>query len=534
MRFYTSHLILLSYIWRSTHLNTILQNRKSPQITAFNKIDEITMRYILLILSIMHFGQTFAQSAFYYSHITPYSNAPKSLVECEHGYFLAGDNTAPGFKSNGYLMLFNKDGSIRWEKIIVAPPPDDHESYRAAVYHQGYFYVAGYRWINDKAWSLLLKIDPSNGDVVFSRIFGNEQVYAMDNTISDMLVNEDGLLLASAGFNINSTDAELVQIDLEGNVLWSKFYDADDENVPFFDYLTDVKPMSDGYLLTMSTTNAAWQPFFYLIKTDKQGNEIWRKDVTNYQSPSTGTDTLLYFSSANTYKENHVLLHCLIENLDPLSHNQLLIELDADGNEIYYRKYEEKPGFASTDIFVNERSEIFILGLQGRGAPLYFQLYAIKFDADRNVIWENHYGEENIAELYVCGIPTSDGGVLIGGTNQHFQFGTPYFNSIVVKTDCEGNTEWNKQACISPELEEIVFFPNPFSEQINIHIPNLPKENEVTIRIVDITGKLVDNLTFFNTDVIQINTSSYAVGFYNCSVLVNGELLVNEKIIKGK
>ncbi len=492
------------------------------------------MKYILFILFLIHFGQSFAQSGFYYSHITPYSNEPRSLVECEEGFLIAGENSQSGPHTNGFLMLFDKQGNIVWEKIIVAPEPDKYESYTSAIFHQGYFYVGGFRWLNDQRRNLLMKMD-LQGNIIWDRIFGEEAVFGGDNYVQDLHPNTEGILVVASGYDSASmsTCAQLIQLDMEANFLWSKFYSADSLSSQYSDRMERISPMSDGYLLNMNSLyTPTWQSEYYIIKTDLQGNEIWRKDLTNYQSTSIDTDTLLYYYSATNFKDNHIVALFIVDNIT--MHNQVLIEFDQNGNEIDYRKYDEKKGFPWSDIFVNQKSEIFILAQQELGAPLYTQLYAIKFDEKKNIVWEHNYGIENITEFYFCGMLTSDGGVLIGGRDQHFQLGAPYFNSILVKTDCRGELAWNYESCISPDLEEINIFPNPFSNHINIHLPNIPPKSEISIDIFNLTGQLIDKLTFFDTNTIQLNTSTYSMGFYNCSITLNGAVLTNEKIIKVK
>lgn len=495
------------------------------------------MKTILVILFLIHFGHNFAQSGFYYSHIKPYSNEPRSLVEFKEGFLIAGENSLSGGHSNGFLMLIDRQGHVVWEKIIPSLLPDKYESYSSAVFHQGAFYVGGFRWMNNKRRNLIVKID-LNGNTIWDRIFGGEQVFGGDNDVQDLKLNEDGILVALSGYSAlnTSTDAQLIQLDLEANILWSKYFSAYDLSTQYYDFMERISPMTDGYLLNMTSVYVpAWQYEHYIIKTDKQGNEIWRKNLSNYQSNSTGNDTLLYYFSATSYKDNNIISLHIKEDMtnSAAPHTKFLIEFDKNGNEIDYRKLPPTNGFPKAEIFTSEENEIFILAQQELGAPLYTQLYAIKFNAQKNVEWEHNYGVENITEFYFCGINASDGGVLLGGRNQHFQMGAPYFNSIIVKTDCRGELEWSYETCISPELEEITIFPNPFSNYVNIHIPNLPNDGkEVIIYMHDLTGKVISQSLFYDTNVIQLTTSDYATGLYYCTIYLGDTILSKYKIIK--
>lgn len=486
----------------------------------------------------MCFGQIFAQSAFYYSHIQSYSNEPRALLEHENGYLVIGFNSLGGPQGNGFLMMIDKQGNILWENIEDAPEPDGYEMYTAGTFHKGYFYVGGYRWINNQRRNLMLKVNPSDGNIVWKKVFGELSVLGGDNHIQDMHPNEDGILIACSGFDSvsMSTDAELIQVDVEANVLWNKYYGADTDSVVHSDRLHRIHPMKDGYLLIMHSNNQLVSyGLRYIIKLDQQYNEVWRKRMDNYQSVSTGQDTLLWFSSATPYKGNNIISQFVIDNNTDSTYSQniVIIEFDENGNEIDYKKFDaNEEGIGLSKIFVNNKNELFILGNQEVSPPYYSQLYAAKFDESKNLIWEHHYGEEDIAEFYFCGTLTSDGGVLIGGRDLHFEFNAPRFNTILVKTDCKGSIEWNYESCISTDLDEVNIFPNPFSNYINIHIPNLPEKSEIKIKLYDTAGKLVDNLFFYNTEVIKLNTYNYEHGVYHCIIEVNGVVIAKKKIVQ--
>ncbi|MEO9257372.1 MAG: hypothetical protein ABI207_03260, partial [Crocinitomicaceae bacterium] len=153
------------------------------------------MRFILFILLFFCLKHSFAQSTFYYNHIKPYSNEPQSLAECEDGYLVTGENPFPGMHANGFLLFLNKKGDILWEKNIIAPDPDKDEEYRAAIFYQEYFYVAGFRWINNQRKNILLKID-TQGNILLDKVFGGPYILGRDNYIPYMYANEEGILLA--------------------------------------------------------------------------------------------------------------------------------------------------------------------------------------------------------------------------------------------------------------------------------------------------------------------------------------------------
>ncbi len=162
----------------------------------------------------------------------------------------------------------------------------------------------------------------------------------------------------------------------------------------------------------------------------------------------------------------------------------------------------------------------------------YAEIFAAKFDFEKNPIWSNHYGHKDTNETQLSGIPTSDGGVLLGGRILNTT-SPPYgYNSVLIKTDCRGELYWNYESCLSPETNELLVFPNPFQEYIIFHVPDAPKENEIVVRLYNVQGQLIDHFFFENTDVLRISTSAYSSGIYAYQIYLNTVKYRSGKIIK--
>ncbi|MBW7868584.1 MAG: T9SS type A sorting domain-containing protein [Brumimicrobium sp.] len=496
------------------------------------------MRLFIIIVYLMCFGQIIAQGAFYYKHIQPYSNQSFSVAESKNGFLIVGQNAVQGGESNGFLMKIDKQGNVIWDKIVNAPEPDKYENYRAVVYHDGYFYVGGLRRIEGNQHNLILKVDSNNGDIIGDYMFGNDKVLANDNLIGDIKLNSEGLLIATSGFDSTSmsTVAELIQLDFQANVLWKKIYSADLNTSHFSDRMTKIEPMDDGFLLKMNSLDVPlWQTNHFIIRTDLNGNEIWRKNMRNYQSSSTGSDSLLWFADATPFKKKNVIAHFVIDNITDSTYTQniVVVEFDENGNEIFYKKYPEKTeGIGPSDIFSDNDNNIYILGGQEVSPPYYSQLYAAKLNPEKEFLWENHYGEKDITELYIHSLLTSDGGVLIGGRDLLYEVSNNRYYSILVKTDCEGNTEWNYESCRSPSFDDITIFPNPSSDNFIVQIPTIPEHSVIRLEVYDMMGKLVSRNEYIDKEVLKINSSTWNSGVYHCIFYVDNEYFKSKKIIK--
>jgi len=90
---------------------------------------------------------------------------------------------------------------------------------------------------------------------------------------------------------------------------------------------------------------------------------------------------------------------------------------------------------------------------------------------------------------------------------------------------------------ISEELtvEKVVSYPNPTTDILNIRF-NLNNENNVSVRLVDVTGKVLTNINMGNlqqgTHKHTFNTSTYNSGLYFIEFTLGEEKIVNRFVVK--
>lgn len=175
--------------------------------------------------------------------------------------------------SDAWLLKLDAQGDTLWTRSFGGP---EYESSNAVLQTQdggcvfaGYttsFGAGGY-----DAW--LLKTD-ANGSEVWSRTFGGS-----DNEIaSDLAPTDDGGFVITGytrSSGAGSDDLWLIRTDSEGNEIWnSTFGGADQERG------NAVMQTSDGGFLVTGITKSfgAGDADLWLIKTDAEGNELWRND----------------------------------------------------------------------------------------------------------------------------------------------------------------------------------------------------------------------------------------------------------------
>jgi len=473
----------------------------------------------------------FAQSAFYYQHNSGKHNRPFDILELNDSYVICGRVDTIGSLDDGYLLMMDKQGNILWDKEYET---NDVVTYTTIIDVKDGFMTGGFRWVNNKRRNLIKKFD-YQGNELWEKLIGDTLVLGGDNFCSDLIYDNGNILMATSVFdNIsNTTNSLLIKMDKEGNIIWRKNYGADiyEQRV---DRLKKIERTNDGYILHLVSQNMAWQFFPHILKVDFDGNEIWRKELTYYNSTTTISDTTIYFFDFTVSLNNNILTYFSRVDINTYKSSHIIIEFNSDGTEIGFWETDLTEGVANANILTNNLGEIFVTGYQDFDTVgAYFgEIFTAKFDCNKNLVWENHYGKKNDTEDYSASHIATDGGLLIAGWTANFDTPPVKFNSIIVKMDCNGELEWNSESCINPTTTETTIFPNPFSDYINIHLPNVPKENKLETQIFDLKGSLVEIKQFENLNVIQLNLSKYSNGLYFVKIIVNEIEIEVHKIIK--
>ncbi len=122
-------------------------------------------------------------------------------------------------------------------------------------------------------------------------------------------------------------------------------------------------------------------------------------------------------------------------------------------------------------------------------------------------------------------ISTNDGGFLLTG----------YYDgdTFLIKTDCNGNTEWDTGSCLLPTEEIVLIFPNPFNEFITFQIQNVNLDTDkVQLKITNILGQVLFNEEYLNQNIFTLNTTQLSQGVYLYSIIINNTVYKSGKIVK--
>jgi len=268
--------------------------------------------------------------------------------------------------------------------------------------------------------------------VVWQKTFGGD---GGDSASSIQQTSDNGYIIVgtSSSWNEGNLDVYLIKIDDQGNELWSRTFGGEGG-----ESASSIQQTADGGYIIAGTS----QPYYsdeadiYLIKTDKNGREVWSRTFGNESINNACT-------VRQTADGGFIILG---DTFCSNTHNDIwLIKLDVFGNELwsytYGSPYNDRPG----SIELTSGGGYIIVGSVATafGGDPELDIYLVKTDEAGNELWSKTYGgsDQDTGESVQ---PTSDGGYIIAGHTESPEFNTSLLDICLIKTDSEGNEVWFK------------------------------------------------------------------------------------------
>ncbi len=233
----------------------------------------------------------------------------------------------------------------------------------------------------------------------------------------------------SMSFGAGNFDAWLIKVSADGNEEWNKTFGGMKEDVAS----CVVQTVDEGYIITGHTFSyGAGNGDAWLIKTDRNGNEIWNKTFGGK-----------YFDWASSVVEtNGYILIGTTLSYGAGEQDIWLIKTDRNGNEIWNKTFGGKDTEYGEYINQTKMGDYVIAGTTASYGPGKWDIWLIKIDENGNEIWNKTFGEWDM-EQGNCVRQTNDGGYIITGTSTSFTPGD-WDDIVLIKTDGNGEEEWIK------------------------------------------------------------------------------------------
>ncbi len=318
----------------------------------------------------------------------------------------------------------------KWSKTF-----GDTENDNALAIQQtsdGGYIMAGYTGSFDPGHldAYLIKTD-AEGNEVWSKTYGdNEKLNYSASSVQQ--TRDGGYIIAgyTQSFETGERDVYLMKTDKEGNEVWSKTYGGKGNDGAF-----SVQQTSDGgYIIAGYTNTPEFQQDVYLIKTDGQGNKEWNK---TFGGPYNDQARSVQLTSDGGYIIAGYSYPFGIDYRDVY-----LVKTDAEGNEQWSKTFGDTERDRAFSVQQTSDGGYIIAGAT-QEVPIVeiLDAYLIKTDPEGNEQWSKTYGGVN-GDHALSVQQTSDSGYIIGGETT--SFGAGNFDAYLVKTDAEGNEIWNK------------------------------------------------------------------------------------------
>jgi len=242
-----------------------------------------------------------------------------------------------------------------------------------------------------------------------------------DHALSVVWTSDRGYAIAghTKSYGAGGSDFWLVKTDSVGNLEWNKTYGG-----PGDDYARSVVQTDDGgYAITGFTKSYGGGDFdFWLVKTDCLGNALWNKTYGNNQA----------FSLIQTSDGGYAIT----------GDHFVLVKTDMSGNMEWSQIYGGA-GWAYSWCLIetNDGGYAMTGGYEPVGAE-WSDFMLVKTDSVGNLEWNKTYGGPSDDFAYSL-VQTIDGGYAIAGKTG-YDDDSPDSDFWLVKTDANGNMEWNK------------------------------------------------------------------------------------------
>ncbi|MFC1564904.1 DJ-1/PfpI family protein [candidate division KSB1 bacterium] len=301
----------------------------------------------------------------------------------------------------------------------------------------GGYLISGYTFSqgNGDPDVLVVKTD-AEGSMEWSKSFGGAgSEYGMGCTA----VKEGYLVTGyTTSSGSGSKDVYLLKIDKNGSLIWSKTYGGQSWEVG-----TDVIETESGEYIICGYTHSfgEGEEDVYLIKTDRNGNEIWSKTY--------GGDRVEMGNSVYETGDRGFIIGAATGTFGGGNSDQWVIRTDGDGNVIWTKNYAGKGpaghGFDwNMDLCLSSDGGAFIAGYSD--CDDLMDAVVVKIGPDGNEIWQKAFGKNPYYDYGNSVIEGADGSVIVAGTTKSIVRDRRIYNNdfYIVKLNRNGEIMWEK------------------------------------------------------------------------------------------
>jgi len=274
--------------------------------------------------------------------------------------------------------------------------------------------------------AFLIKTD-SKGDEEWNKTFGGS---VKDGCRAVKQTDDGGYILAgyADSYGYPGHDYWLIRTDKNGNELWNYTYGGQSSDAA----VSVIQTSTGDFVMTgYSYTYTYGSKDVWVVKTDENGNELW-----NHHYGGTGADQGMSIVES---ADGGYVIAGFTSSFGSGGTDAWLVKIDINGNLEWDRCFGGSDDDWAGSIDSTLEGGYIISGdtkSYGNGG---YDVWMIKTDNTGIEEWNQVFGDGNCHETGYCIKQTSDGGYIISGT----KFIVDHDNALFIKTDINGNEEWN-------------------------------------------------------------------------------------------
>ncbi|WP_266204836.1 T9SS type A sorting domain-containing protein [Pontibacter kalidii] len=323
----------------------------------------------------------------------------------------------------------------------------------------------------------IVKVD-STGAKEWDKTFGGsdrDEFSSLEQTSDGGYILGGASLSESSGEKSEDSRGEfdywVIKLDAQGNIEWEKTFGGESS-----DWLRDIIQTSDGGYLLGGTSSSGvsgeksepsrGENDFWVIKLDADGNKEWdhtyggdKSDLLAQLQQTNDGGFILGGSSESGISGEKSEPSRGSQDDFGMGYDYWIVKIDEEGNKEWDRTFGGLLADYLSDVIQTEDGGYLLGGSSGssigadkseefRGGE-FGDYWIVKTDSNGNKEWDRTYGGTDSDELSSIQ-QTSDGGYVLGGVSESDASGEKSEDSKgstdfwIVKTDAEGNIEWDK------------------------------------------------------------------------------------------
>jgi hypothetical protein len=396
----------------------------------------------------------------------------------DSGYVIVGTTFTPDPICNYdiYLLKIDDQGDTAWTEVFGGAYDDG--AYAISQTSDGGYVITGYTNTgavgNNDVY--IVKTD-SDGDTLWTRAYGGSE----DDRGYGIQETSDGGFVIVGHKNINYREnIYLIKTDMWGDTVWTREYGGQ-----FEDYGRCVLQNLDGGYTILGYTDVAFgcqEYAIWLLKTDSIGDTLWTKIYSPFYYDERG------YAMQRTTDGSYIITGCALVS----GHlwDLLVMKIDASGDTLWKRISGSQPYEYGYSVQETHEGGYIVTGIK-RPSPGDYDIYLERYDVSGNTIWTKVLGGTADDESQAI-VQTADFGYLIVGYTESFGASNADVYIVKLAPDPYGVAD-NREVDVCPIYLEIS--PNPFRNIADIRYQITDDSKDVELRIYDITGREVKDLT---------------------------------------